>query len=300
MMVFAWHGGLQRAFRGIEMMLRGQVTHVGVPMHHRAREKHVKAFLAAGLGLIRTMEPPWNVGRDDSLMGNPTDLGRALIEWQGLDRPGRLFGAYEQNLMMPYSGIGWNMEHRALDYPVTEADGEWAREAGCDAGDLVAMRYTQFALLMRLYLLHAQQRNPAAIGIAYSGYPGLIYNRSMTLAEAYSVDWGLLVEPMEYRGHVLPPLTYAMPSTHMPVLPADAMAGIPTNLLVLHALGLPVYADDRERWRDYRTAIANRIAVARSRSGDGLGVMACSPLNGPWNRDEDRLMVMLAEELAKR
>jgi hypothetical protein len=298
MVILDWHGGLQRAQRGIEMMLRAQVTDVCCPMHHPINLPHVQALLAAGFRLVRNLEPPWNVGRDDSLMGNPPDVGRALMEWEEVNRPGRQFRAFVGNLQRPVGGVAWNMEHLATHYPLTAADAAWLREFGVSEERKI-LRCRQFAVLMRLYLLHAQQANPQAIGVAYSGYPGLIYNRTMSLGQAYSVDWEMLVEPLVYRGVTLPPLSYAMMSVHYPLISEQAMERTPGSLKVLHALGLPVYPDDQQRWIDYRKAIANRIKLARSRPGDGLGIMACSPLSGPWNRDEDRLRVMIAEELAK-
>lgn len=302
MIALDWHGwrsaltregrlpDVKHAPAGIEMELRAGVTHVGVPMHHYGKEVHVKALTAAGLQIVRTMEPPWNVGRP-GIAGDPPDLGRVLLDWQSVDNPGPLFSAYAEALKAPAVGIGWNLEHDPESYPITSADKEWAKG--------IVDRSSQFSLLLRLYQAVAQRKlGHPVFTVAYSGYDCVLHN-GKTLSEAYSVDWDLLSKPVTYRGQTFPPLDYADCGYSGLALPKLAVVR-PLGLHLLHSIGLPLYGGKEDlpngkRWKDYETVIANRVKVAKEVPGDGIGLVACSPLSGPWNNEEDRLRVLLSK-----
>jgi hypothetical protein len=314
--VFDWHGYRAALTRnggrpptarqgpaGIEMQLRAGVTHVGVPMHHRGDEAHVRALTAAGLQLIRTMEPPWNAGRP-GLIGDPPDLGRVLLEWESVERPGAFFAAYAEAIQPPAVGIGWNLEHYPADYSVTAADQAWAQEIGMLETNpywtLVDMRCRQYSLLLRLYQAVAQRVLGCSLQTyAYSGY-SCIVAEGRSLEERYSVSWEDLARPATWRGQTFPPLDYAVCAWHGLALPAAARQR-PPGLHLLHCLGLPFYGGAADgptgqRWRDYAVVARDRLAAARSWSGDGLALVACSDLRRPWDWREDRLRVILAEE----
>jgi hypothetical protein len=280
---------------GIEQQLRAGVTHVGVPMHHRGDESHLRALTAAGLQVVRTHEPPYNVGRP-GLAGDPPDLGRVLLDWESVERPGTLFAAYAEALQPPAVDIGWNTEHLAYAYPITDADQAWATEFWrplADPDDVVPLRCRQFSLLVRLYQAVAQRALGRALQtFAYAGYSCFLYS-GMRLASRYSVSWEQLARPVSYRGQTFPPLDFAVCGWAGLRLPPGARQR-PPGLRLLHCIGLPVYADEGARWRDYATVATDRLAAARAVPGDGLALVACSPLSGPWNDDEDRLRVILA------
>ena len=299
MIVFDWHGGLQRAQRGVEMQLRAGVTHVGTPMHHGAGLPHVRALRAAGLELVRTLEPPWNAGRE-TVDGGAYDLGRILLDYRSPRQCGSFFAAFRAHLEGPATGIGWNMEHDPAEIgPATAADVAWATEVGIVADDQVALRGAQYSLLARLYLAVAEDKLGAPLPLfLYCGYAGLSYSRSratgrvwLPVREAYSCDWDLLGRPATYRGRTYPPADYAVACWSGVALPAVAhTGGVPT----LHCLGLPVYADPAARWRDYLAAAVDRLRWARA-TGGGLALVACSDLRGPWDAQEDRLRVILSQ-----
>lgn len=301
MVILSWHGwrsALTREGRmpdrhrgpaGIEMELRAQVTHIGVPMHHRGEEPHIRALLDAGFHIIRTMEPPWNAGRP-GLAG--LDLGRVLMEWEGVDRPGKIFCAFRENLHLPIDGFAWNLEHNPSTYPVTPADRQWAELVGIPWEDLVSLRCSQFSALMRLYGAVASEKAGYPVPtFAYSGYSGIAHN-GVGVREAYACDWSDLARSFYFRGQWLPPLNYACPSWHGITLPEGAGAACITTL---HNIGLPHYAVDSERWRDYRLVVEDRYR--RAKEDGGLCLVACSPLTGGWNKDEDKLRIILSEVL---
>lgn len=292
MIVFSWHGyraGLAGNDAIVSQMSAG-VTHIGVPMHHT--DDYVQDLVAAGFGIIRTMEPPWNAGREGIAKGN---LGKVLLDYQSPTDPGELFVEYAKNLQEPIDGIGWNLEHRVHSIEVSKEDRKyWDKYA--KGMNVIALRCQQFSQLVRLYQKVAETKfNKKLVTVAYSGYMGIGYNRPpLSVQEAYGCDWHMLAHPFTYRGLVYPPLDYAMCAWHGLSLPTISRPPS-VGLKILHNLGLPAYEPSEQRFADYEKMLRDRLK--KLQPDDGIGVVACSPLTGPWNWEEERLCEVMASVL---
>jgi len=292
MNIFDWHG-FRAGLAGEEAInaeLSAGVTHVGIPMHHT--DGYVGTMASAGLQIVRTMEPPWNAGRDNH------NLGKILAEYQTHQTSGEFFRQYVDNLQGPIDGIGWNMEHRALDIDITPEDREWWGKYAKKL-NLVYLRCLQFSILLRLYQRMASKKFKKHIPtFVYSGYQGVAYcgRQHLPLQEAYSVDWRILCQPTTYRGLVYPAVDYSVCAWHGLNLTTTAVRR-QSGQKILHNLGLPEY-DGEQRWDDYETLMKNRMDIMNA--DDGLALVACSPMTGPWNWQEFRLREIIHSVLSER
>ena len=291
MIVLDWHGfrcGLAGE-DAIAQELSAHITHVGIPMHHT--DPYVNDMVDAGFQIVRTMEPPWNAGRPGLAEGN---LGKILLEYNDQQNPGKFFTEYAANLKDPIDGIGWNMEHGVFEINLTSEDRKYWDKYAKNL-NLVDLRCQQFALILRLYQKSAQWKFKKPIPtFAYSGYQGITYNRRDTIQQAYGVDWNALAQPVAYRGLVYPPVDYAVCAWHGLELPATAIQR-PPGLKILHNLGLPEYEPQKQRFADYEKMLRNRLKVRGPE--DGLAIVACSPMTGPWNYQEENLRGVLRKVL---
>ncbi len=298
--VLSWHGGLSRAADHIKAQADAGVTHVCVPVHHLATAPHVQAILDAGMVVVRKLEPPWNVGREQP-NGTRWDLGRVLMEWESPTNPGFFFRGFLESatrLRTPCAGLAWNLEHYPKDYPITPADIAWAKEMHVPHQNPVELRCWQFSLFVRLYRAAAEHRLGTQLPFyAYSLYRGLTTGDGDAQFR-YSCSWLLLSRSVAYRGREYRPLDYAVPSWHGITLPARAdTSRIPS----LHNLGLPFYGpgNEDERWWDYRLVAADRLRVCRERGDAGLAFVAAGRLDQPWGPDDDKLLEVVKETLSE-
>lgn len=307
--VLSWHGGLLRAAGHIQAQADAGVTDLVVPAHHRGTEPHIIEAQACGMRIIRSLEPPWNAGRE-RMDGTLWDLGAVLTEWDGPANPGWFFRAFleaaDKGLQEPCDGLAWNLEHSPGDYPLTHADCTWAKEMHVPTRDPVELRCWQFSLLVRLYQAAAEHALGKALPFyAYSLYGGLTVGDLTKYSYAgpdcrtlYSCSWDLLSRPITYRGVTYRSLDYAAPSWHGITLPLRANV---RRIPAFHNLGLPFYGfgNDAERWRDYRLVAEDRVRVCRGQRDAGIAFVAAGKLDEPWGADDDRLLAVVREALGR-
>ena len=294
--ILSWHGGLLRAANHIRAQADAGVTHVCVPVHHRATTPHVQAILDSGMVVLKSLEPPWNAGRENQA-GKLWNLGQLLREWRSPAEPGWFFRGFlsgEKGLEPPVHGLAWNLEHYPPDYPLTKDDLEWAHEAHVPHRNPFELRCWQFRLFVALYQAATEHRWGTPLPFyGYSLYRG-ISTGDGDAQSRYSCSWPLLSRSVAYRGREYRPLDYAVPSWHGISLPARAdTSGIPA----LHNLGLPFYGpgNEDERWRDSRLVAADRLRVCRERGDAGLAFVAAGRLDQPWGPNDDKLLEVVKE-----
>jgi hypothetical protein len=297
MVVFSWHGYRGYLNRrgaaspppaGAESMCRAGVTHTCVPMDHPGQNgdyNYIEQIQNDGISVIRSLELRWNAGVPQG-HDKQIDLGKIILEWNGIGYPGPYFEQFSKTLQLPCEGIAWNLEHPVLDtnmYPLTEADETLARMLGVHPKyDYVDFRCWQFALLFKMYKAVAQEKvGHKIIAVGYSGYEGVEY-RTTSLDAAYGCNWSLQEKPLYWAGKMLEGIDYAVCAYPTENLPKEALKPKHT-LPILHNIGLVEMTSDAKRNVMHGKAVMDRMAKMGPR--DGLATVAVN--HGPWSKDDD-------------
>ena len=165
----------------------------------------------------------------------------------------------------PLDGLYWEPSRPVGEYPITDADHEWASRWGWhsitkDSPHYVALRCRQLALWFQALLFTLRHRHSSCTWAVVSGFYGSLWKQGHSPQSRTGIHWPLLAAPQPLRQYRLCPATHMVCRTDDVALPPAARLS-PLNIPVLHAL------TSRSTWGLQTAQLDDRLQQLRHHEG---------------------------------